>query len=99
MDNSLLAVRDINHKYIVVGRLVNVMGGTVLETESERLIRIGRTEGENKGRTEGRAAGIIETLYEVGFSDIDIVEKLQTKLHISLQQAQEYLQMYGKQKA
>jgi hypothetical protein len=75
------------------------MGGTVLETESERLIRIGRTEGENKGRTEGGAKEIIEMGQEFGLDDNSILKRLQTKLQISMQQAQEYLQMYGKQKA
>ena len=49
-------------------RLVNIMGGTVIETESEKLIRKGREagriegriEGRTEGRTEGKAEGIAE---------------------------------------
>ena len=40
------------------------MGGTVIETESEKLIRkgreAGRIEGRIEGRTEGKAEGIAE---------------------------------------
>jgi hypothetical protein len=63
--------------------------------ERDRLIR---EEGISQGISQG-AEGIIEILYENGYSDNDIVEKLQSKLHISMQRAQEYLQMYGRQKA
>jgi flagellar biosynthesis/type III secretory pathway protein FliH len=63
----------------------------------------GRAEGEAKGRAEGkaegRAEGIIETGYDFGLSDSDILERLQAKLHVTLQQAQEYLVRYGQQKA
>jgi hypothetical protein len=39
-------------------RLVAVMGGELFETESERLMRIGREEGIAFGREEGREEGI-----------------------------------------
>jgi hypothetical protein len=55
-------------------------------------------ESEAKGRAQGRAQGIIETGYDFGLSDSDILERLQTKLNVSLKQAQEYLLMYGRQK-
>ena len=49
--------------------VMNIMGGKVLETESERLLRIGRKDGEEKGiryqcavrRGGGTNAGIITT--------------------------------------
>ena len=41
-------------------RLVNIMGGTVIETESEKLIRRGREAGRAEGRAEGREAGRAE---------------------------------------
>ena len=47
-------------------RLGGVMGGKVLELESERLLRIGREagreEGHEAGRQEGRAQGALETM-------------------------------------
>ena len=49
------------------------------------------------GIAEGRAEEIIETGYEFGLSEQDILERLQKKLSISLQKAQEYLLMFGKQ--
>lgn len=48
-------------------------------------------------RTEGRAEEIIETGFEFGLSENDILERLQNKLNVSLQKAQEYLKMFGKQ--
>ena len=57
----------------------------------------GREEGREEGRVEGRAEEIIETGYEFGLSEQDILERLQKKLSISLQKAQEYLLMFGKQ--
>lgn len=48
------------------------------------------------GIAEGRAEKIIETGYEFGLSEQDILERLQKKLSISLQKAQEYLLMFGK---
>ena len=52
--------------------------------------------GIAEGRVEGRAEEIIETGYEFGLSEQDILERLQKKLSISLQKAQEYLLMFGK---
>ena len=46
---------------------------------------------------EGKAEGIIETGYDFGLSENDILQRLQDKMKISLQQAQEYLEMFGKQ--
>ena len=54
-------------------------------------------ESETKGETRGRAKEIVETGYEFNFSESDILVRLQRKLDISLQQAQEYLNMFKKQ--
>ena len=54
-------------------------------------------EGEAKGKAEGEAKGIIETGFDFGLSENDILERLQKKLDISLQKAQEYFEMFGKQ--
>lgn len=63
----------------------------------EAGIAEGREEGRKEGRSEGRAEEIIETGYEFGLSEQEILERLQKKLSISLQKAQEYLLMFGKQ--
>ena len=49
-------------------------------------------ENEKKGKAEG----IIETGLDVGLSEQDILERLQKKLDISLQKAQEYVSRFGK---
>ena len=45
----------------------------------------------------GEAKGIVETGYEFGASEADILKRLQQKLEISVQMAQEFLNMFGKQ--
>ena len=66
-------------------RLVNIMGGTIIETESEKLVR------------QGRAQMIIELGQEDGLDDAVIIERLQKKAGLSLEKAKSYLAQYGKQ--
>lgn len=47
-------------------------------------------------RLEGKAEEIVEMGYEFGLSEDDILARLQKKLDISLQKAQEYLTMFEK---
>ncbi len=54
-------------------------------------------ESEVKGEAKGEAKGIIEAGFDFGLSEKDILERLQKKLNVSLQMAQEYLKMFGKQ--
>ena len=65
-------------------RLVNIMGGTIIETESERLIRLGRTQM------------IVELGQEDGLDDEVILKRMQEKIGLSLEQAETYLEQYGK---
>ena len=73
------------------------MGGTVIETESEKLIRKGREAGEIKGRVEWRAEQIIEMGREFGLDDASILKRMQDKIGLSLEQATVYLEQFGKQ--
>lgn len=61
------------------------MGGTVIETESEKLIR------------KGKAEQIIEMGQEFGLDDADILRRFQEKIGLSLETAAAYLEWYGKQ--
>lgn len=54
-------------------------------------------EGKIEGKIEGKAEGIIETGIDLGLTKDDILQRLQNKLDISLQKAQEYFEMFGKQ--
>ncbi len=54
-------------------------------------------ENMEKGKIEGRAEEIIESGFEFGLSEKDILTRLQNKLDISLQSAQQYLLRFGKQ--
>lgn len=78
-------------------RLVNIMGGTVIETESEKLIRKGREAGKAEGKVEGKAEQIIEMGQEFGLDDDAILKRLQEKIGLSLETAAAYLERYGKQ--
>ena len=90
-------------------RLVNIMGGTVIETESEKLIRKGReagriegrmegrTEGKAEGRAEGKAEEIVEMGQEFGLDDAAILKRLQEKIGLSIEMAAVYLERYGRQ--
>jgi hypothetical protein len=60
------------------------MGGTIIETESEKLMR------------KGAAKEIIEMGQEFGLSDAEILERLQKKLNLSAEAATAYLKQYGK---
>jgi hypothetical protein len=65
-------------------RLVNIMGGTVIETESEKIIR------------NTKAQTIIEMGQEDGLDDATILNRLQKKLNLSVEKATAYLEKYGK---
>ena len=64
MDLTSLIIRVINYvckdRKEIKERLSDIMGGKVLELESERLMRIGREEGRAEGREEGRNEGKAE---------------------------------------
>ena len=66
-------------------RLVNIMGGTVIETESERLI------------SQGKAQILIELGQEEGLDDATLLKRMQERIGLSLEQASAYLKRYGKQ--
>ena len=85
LDMSDKVLKHIARKYVNVREGVkDVMGGRVLDYEAKRI------------KNEGRAEGIIEAGIDFGLSDNEILEKLQIKLNISLQMAQEYFLKYGK---
>ncbi len=50
-----------------------------------------------EGKIEGEAKGIIEAGFDFSLSETDILQRLQTKLNVSLQKAQEYFEMFGRQ--
>lgn len=56
-----------------------------------------KEEGRQEGRIEGRAEEIVETGYEFGLTAEDILIRLQSKLNISLEEAELFLKMYEKQ--
>lgn len=63
----------------------------------DEIAKESEAKGRIKGRTEGRAFGIIDTSLDLGLSEIDILERLQNKMGLSLQAAQEYMNMFYKQ--
>lgn len=71
---------------------VGYMSGLGLSIREECL-----EEGRMEGRTEGGAEGIIESGYDFGLSGHDILVRLQKKLQITLEQAEGYMKLFGKQ--
>lgn len=69
-------------------RLVSIMGGTIIETRSEKLIR--------QGIRQGRAAMIIEIGQESGLDEATILKRIQEKTDMSQEEAQTCLEKYGK---
>ncbi len=67
----------------------------VFEETRREGIELGRKEGEAKGEAKGKAEVIITMGHEFQLSESDILERLQMKLGISLNKAQEYLEMFG----
>ena len=63
----------------------------------DEIARESEAKGEARGEVKGRAIEIVETGFEFGLSENDILERLQRKLNVSLQTAQEYIRMFGKQ--
>ena len=63
----------------------------------EEIARENEMIGIEKGKAEGKAEEIIETGLEFGLSEDDILMRLQNKLKISLQAAQDYMERFGKQ--
>ena len=75
-------------------------GGCNMCLAVEEMKRDWKAEGEAKGRAEGKAEGeakgIIELGIDFGLSENDILARLQNKLNVSLQAAQEYMGMFRK---
>ena len=88
-------------------RLVNIMGGTVIETESEKLVRQGIQQGMQRGIQQGMQKGIqlgqakmlIEIGREDGLDEAAILKRIQEKIGLSLEEALNCMKLYGKQQA
>ena len=59
-------------------RLVNIMGGTIIESESERLIWVGKEDGISIGEEKG-IRSLVETCHEFGLSISAAATKLVSK--------------------
>lgn len=66
-------------------KLVNIMGGSVIETESERLMCM------------GAAKMVVKLGQEYGLDDEVILKQMQEKIGLSLEKAKFYLGQYGRQ--
>ena len=56
----------------------------------------GKIEGKMEGKLEGRAEEIVETGYEFGLTEEEILIRLQQKLRISIKEAEGFLEMFGR---
>ena len=79
--------------------IMTVAGAANCKMDYNRMLKKGDADMctvFEETRTEGEAKGIVETGYEFGLSENDILARLQKKLNVPLQKAQEYLAMFGK---
>lgn len=76
--------------------LVNIMGGTVIETDSEKLINREISQGISLGMLQGQAKMIIELNQEAGIADEVILKQMKEKLSLSEKEATAFLKQYGK---
>lgn len=75
-------------------RLVRIMGGTVIETESEKLMKRGMKQGIRQGMRQGQAKMVVELGREDGLDEATILRRLQEKVGLSLKDAETYLAQY-----
>ena len=82
---------------------MNIMRGTVIETESEKLVRQGIQQGMQRGIQQGIQLGQAKMLIEIGREDgLDetaILKRIQEKIGLSLEEALDCMKLYGKQQA
>ena len=79
----------------VAGATNTKLDYSVLEKGEDGMCTLFKEIAE-EGEAKGRARGIIETGLDFELSEEDILERLQIKLDISLEMAQEYFRMFGK---
>jgi hypothetical protein len=77
-------VTHITNGYKNEERLVEIMGGTVIETQTEKWMK------------QGKVQMIIELGQEDGLDNTAIIKRLQRKIGISFEKAAAYLEQYGK---
>ena len=70
-------------------RLVDMMGGTVFKTASERDIEYGMAQGIAQG-----IAALVETCKEFGVTFSDTISKVMVKFDKSEQEAEELVKKY-----
>ena len=78
-------------------RLVKIMGGTIIETESEKWMRQGMQQGIQHGMQQGQAKMIIEIGLEDGLDEPAILKRMQEKIGFSMEEALDCMKRYGKQ--
>ena len=69
---------------------------TLLMRDQENIEK-GMEIGTARGMEIGKAEGIIETGLDFGLSEGELLKRLQDKLNITFESAQEYLEKFGKQ--
>lgn len=74
-------------------RLVNIMGGTIIETESGKLVR----QGIQQGIQLGQAKMLIEIGRKDGLDETAILNRIQEKIGLSLEEALDCMERCGKQ--
>lgn len=100
-DTKKKAVEYVKEHKVDKSVIITVAGAANCEIDYDMLEQKGEMnmwsvfeENMEKGRAEGRAESIIEYGIEFGLSEEDILERLQSKLSVSLQKAKEYFERF-----
>ncbi len=100
-DTKKKAVEYVKEHKVGKSVIMTVAGAANCEIDYDMLEQKGEMnmwsvfeENMEKGRAEGRAESIIEYGVEFGLSEEDILERLQSKLSVSLQKAKEYFERF-----
>lgn len=100
-DTKKKAVEYIKEHKVDKSVIMTVAGAAKCEIDYDMLEQKGEMnmwsifeENMEKGRVEGRVESIIEYGIEFGLSEEDILERLQSRLSVSLQKAQEYFERF-----
>ena len=83
-------------KTILIANRAEVKQMCITEYDEAETMRMFREEARLEGKLEGEAMGIIDAGFDFGLSGQDILNRLQSKLRISSQEAQKYFDMFGK---
>ena len=94
IDFIRIIIRHITNGNSSEERLVEMMGGTIFQTQTERDIEYGRTIGLEQGLEQGLERGVIITCKDFGISFDDAVSRVMQQFDKTEEEAKELVLKY-----